>query len=236
MTGVYTANIPSPTGIAADPGLTSHGVDQAKELGAHLLTIEPPIDRIYSSPYYRCLQTIDPFVQLRIKQSQDSTSNENSIRAEHGVSEWFGSAPFKHPSPAPISVLKGMFPSLDEKYEPLVKPEPKGESLLELYSRVSRALKAVIKQCDEEGVKSIVICSHAAAIVAMGRVLTGKIPEDPEVDDFKAFTCGLTTYRRTGSFTLLILDFTRLGRDYPLFTLRRHNNEISRHADRRLKS
>jgi transcription factor C subunit 7 len=201
VSGIYTAHIRSPTGIAADPALTAHGVDQANELAAHLLTVEQPIEKVYSSPYYRCLQTIDPFVQLRRKQSEGEPNVDHSIRAEHGLSEWFGSAPFDHPLPAPVSKLKGMFPSLDETYKPLVIPERKGESLVELYARTSRALRAVIAQCDAEGVRSIIICSHAAALIAMGRVLTGQIPENPEVDDFRAFTCGLSVYRRTNAST-----------------------------------
>ncbi|KAH8175824.1 histidine phosphatase superfamily (branch 1) domain-containing protein [Sarocladium implicatum] len=197
VTGTYTAHIRSPTGIAADPALTSHGVDQARELAAHLIKVQPAIERVYSSPYYRCLQTIDPFVQLRRSQHLSDDGPENAIRAEPGLSEWFGSAPFDHPRPAPIATLKRMFPSLDDTYEPLVMPEQKGESLLELYERTSKALRAVIAHCDAEGVKSIVICSHAAAIIAMGRVLTGMIPTNPEDDDFHAFTCGLSIYRRS---------------------------------------
>ncbi|KAK0389483.1 hypothetical protein NLU13_3058 [Sarocladium strictum] len=201
IAGTYTAHVRSPTGIAADPALTAHGVDQANELATHLLTVHPAIEKVYSSPYYRCLQTINPFVQLRREQSKGTLNVDHTIRAEHGLSEWFGSAPFDHPRPAPIATLKGMFPSLDETYKSLVIPEQTGESLIELYARTSRALRAVIAQCDAEGVKSIVICSHAAAIIAMGRVLTGQIPEDPEDDDFKAFTCGLSVYRRANAST-----------------------------------
>jgi transcription factor C subunit 7 len=201
VSGTYTAHVRSPTGIAADPALTAHGVDQAKELATHLLTVAPPIEKVYSSPYYRCLQTIEPFVKLRQQENGSDTKIDHSIRAEHGLAEWFGSAPFDHPRPAPISMLKEMFPSLDENYASLIVPEKKGESLLELYARTSKALQAVIAQCDAEGVKSIIICSHAAALIAMGRVLTGQIPEDPESDDFRAFTCGLSTYRRTNAPT-----------------------------------
>lgn len=208
MTGIYTAHIRSPTGIAADPALTSHGVDQAQELAAHLIKIQPAIQRVYSSPYYRCLQTIDPFVQLRRTKSSSTNQPEDLIRAEPGLSEWFGSAPFDHPRPAPVSTLKTMFPSLDDTYKPLVIPEQKGESLVELYARTSRALRAVIAHCEAEGVKSIIICSHAAAIIAMGRVLTGEIPANPEGDDFRAFTCGLSIYRRTHG------DASTLGSSY----------------------
>jgi len=41
--------------------LSAHGVDQSIELAQHLLHVDPPIDVIYSSPWYRCLQTLKPF-------------------------------------------------------------------------------------------------------------------------------------------------------------------------------
>lgn len=61
QTGTYTASlVKTPTGIPTDPPLTSKGVEQAKELAEHLCKIDPPIERIYSSPFYRCLQTLQP--------------------------------------------------------------------------------------------------------------------------------------------------------------------------------
>jgi transcription factor C subunit 7 len=61
-TGQYSALlVKSPTGIPTDPPLTSKGVQQSKELADYLSSIEPPIDVIYSSPFYRCLQTLKPF-------------------------------------------------------------------------------------------------------------------------------------------------------------------------------
>lgn len=43
------------------------------------------------------------------------------------------------------------------------------------------------------------ICTHAAAMIAMGRVLTGKMPEDPNEEDFRCGTCALSTFRRKDS-------------------------------------
>ena len=62
QTGTYTSSVPSPTGIAADAPLVSYGVDQARQLSEHLSTLDPPIDRVYSSPFTRCLQTLEPAV------------------------------------------------------------------------------------------------------------------------------------------------------------------------------
>jgi len=52
--------INSPTGIPSDPPLSAHGTEQARELMAHLVKLDSKIDRIYSSPFYRCLETINP--------------------------------------------------------------------------------------------------------------------------------------------------------------------------------
>ena len=63
-TGHYFTNVPSPTGIASDPALAAYGVRQAEQLATALSQVEgSPITRIYSSPFYRCLQTLQPFVE-----------------------------------------------------------------------------------------------------------------------------------------------------------------------------
>ncbi|KAK6071597.1 phosphoglycerate mutase [Seiridium cupressi] len=193
--GVYTSNIHSPTKIPTDPPLTSYGVEQANELADHLLKLEPPIDQVYSSPYYRCLQTIDPFVVKRNKIAPAQGSSAK-IRVEGGISEWFGHAPWHHPAPAPLSRLQELFPSIDGEYASQITPASNGETLSQLHDRVASALDIIIGQCDKEGKKAIVLCTHAAAVIALGRVLTGNMPEGVEEEDFAAFTCGLSIYRR----------------------------------------
>lgn len=201
-TGKYTAAIRSPTGIANDPALTAHGLDQARELGRHLLTVDPPVERVYSSPFYRCLQTIEPFARAAAAAAQASDAptslQDLKVRVEPGVAEWFGAAPFAHPSPAPPDALAALFPDmLDEHYRPEVVPPSRGESVAELHDRVALAAARIIERCDAEGARSVVICTHAAAVIALGRVLTGHMPEDVVgADDFGAFTCGLSVYRR----------------------------------------
>lgn len=197
--GEYHAHLKSPTGIAADPALTAHGVDQAKELAAHLITLDPPIERVFSSPYYRCLQTVQPFVDLLA--TSDHPGNP-AILAETGLSEWYGSAPFEHPTSAPPHTLKTFFPAFDINYEPAVAPSRTGETIAQLHDRVALALDAIIKRCDESGVRAVLLCSHAATIIAIGRVLTGIMPENVETEDFNAFTCGLSVYTRKSSETI----------------------------------
>ncbi|KAL2156099.1 hypothetical protein VTH82DRAFT_844 [Thermothelomyces myriococcoides] len=198
--GNYTNYLKSPTGGAADPALTAHGVDQANELASRLLAVEPPIERVYSSLYYRCLQTIEPFIRKVQRTASARTGGEPGrlgVRGETGLGEWYGSADFEHPVPASLEKLKELFPGLlDPDYRPAVTPNRQGESIEELHDRVAAVIEAIIAECDRDGVRSILLCTHAAVIIALGRVLTGNMPDDFEVDDFKCFTCGLSAYRR----------------------------------------
>lgn len=43
---------------------------------------------------------------------------------------------------------------------------------------------------------AILICTHAASMIAIGRVLTGMMPEDLGEDDFKTYTCGISKFER----------------------------------------
>ncbi|KAL7912964.1 histidine phosphatase superfamily [Trichoderma velutinum] len=206
-TGVYSASIPSPTGIAVDPALTAHGVDQSRQLAQHLMTIDPPVEVVYSSPYYRCLQTITPFVELQQEKHSHSHGETTSagsgppsaatmIRPEHGICEWFGSAPFEHPGPASPSVLKSLFPAFDESYVSAQHPPRRGETLAQLQARLTATMQSIIDRCDAEDRRAIVLCTHAAVVIMLGRILTGDFPETVDTDDFRAFTCGLSVYRR----------------------------------------
>lgn len=93
-TGTYISQFPTPTGSPADPTLTSHGVRQSHELAAHLASpsFHPKPFRIYSSPFYRCLQTIQPAVEAlkeRQRTQDGSTGIEThadfDVRIENGV-------------------------------------------------------------------------------------------------------------------------------------------------------
>ncbi|KAI5855572.1 phosphoglycerate mutase-like protein [Durotheca rogersii] len=195
-TGNYTATIRSPTGLPTDPALTSHGVEQANELASHLLRLDPPVEQVYSSPYYRCLQTIQPFVRsFRRSQTQSpghvSEEAPFEIRADRGLSEWYGSAHFEHPSSAPVDELQCYFPEIDATYASNPAPSRYGESLPHLHDRVTKVIDTIIKHSDREGRKAVLVCTHAAVVIALGRVLTGQMDVD-----FRAFTCGLSRYRR----------------------------------------
>lgn len=102
-----------------------------------------------------------------------------------------------------------MHPNPDEHYTASVIPSGKGETITQLHDRVATTLAAIISDLDNEintleanqppearSSKAILICSHAAPLIAMGRALTGNMPEDPNEEDFNVFTSCLSTFVR----------------------------------------
>ena len=157
------------------------------------MTLDPPIDVFYSSPFYRCIQTIYPTLDLL---EEKNPGKKLSVRGDNGIGEWYGTARFDHPSPAKPEVLHELFPRYELGYEPSIVPSVNGESIADLHDRTAYALHKIIERSDKEGVKAIIICSHAATILAIGRALTGRMPENIEEQDFKPFTCGLSKFVR----------------------------------------
>ncbi|KAL4909880.1 hypothetical protein BDW74DRAFT_143933 [Aspergillus multicolor] len=231
-TGAYSCQFPSPTGNPSDPALTSYGVRQSHELAAHIISgdVAPKLFRVYSSPFWRCLQTIEPAVKaLKRKKggrggAEGIDANaEFEIRVENGLGEWFGSTTFfHHPEPPTLSTLLSTpNPSTEEeppftlnttRDTPLLYTSTRGESIPQLHNRLATALAGIIREVDAEIAeleaslpaeqrtsKAILICSHAAPLIAIGRVLTGHMPGDSSEEDFYVFTAGLSTFQRRGA-------------------------------------
>lgn len=125
------------------------------------------------------------------------------MRADNGLGEWYGRARFTHPSPATPGVLKGFFPWYDADYRPSIVPSSSGESFEELHDRCAYALNDIItaENTEESSVaeeekheKALLICTHAASMIAIGRALTGRMPAEVTEDDFKTFTCGISKF------------------------------------------
>jgi broad specificity phosphatase PhoE len=78
VTGTYRSHIPSPTNLPSDPPLVAYGVQQSHQLATALARVETPrISYIYCSPFYRCLQTIQPLV--------DRLGGKMEIRGDNGL-------------------------------------------------------------------------------------------------------------------------------------------------------
>jgi transcription factor C subunit 7 len=128
--------------------------------------------------------------------------------------EWYGPAPWPHPRPASLSTLTHLFPSITPalSYRTSIMPALYGENLTDLHDRCAYALASIIADADafisekekREGKaeeESILICTHAAAILAIGRTLVGHMPKDPSTTDFHAYTCGVSRFDRIKSPT-----------------------------------
>lgn len=194
-TGTYHSTYPTPTGIASDPNLAAYGVDQAEQLAAKIETLDPLPRLFYSSPFYRCLQTIKPAFDRVINQKDDQAK----LRIDPGLGEFYGTARFDHPRPAAADVLRRWFPWVTDRIS--ITPSSKGETLDMLHNRFAYALHRIIENADKDpNVTAIIICTHAAGMIALGRALTGQMPEDPTDEDFKCATCALSRFdRRAGT-------------------------------------
>jgi transcription factor C subunit 7 len=112
--------------------------------------------------------------------------------------------------------LKSLFTFYDEEYRPTIKPSVNGETIEDLHNRTAYALHRIIEQADREGVKAIAICTHAATLIAIGRVLTGNMPEDIAEQDFKPFTCGVSTFVRKGKENMNPIISESCGQETPI--------------------
>lgn len=117
-----------------------------------------------------------------------------------GDSEFLGRAHFTHPEPPTVAVLTSHFDHLDVGYrdEPTHAPRAQGESIVELHERVNRAIDRIVRELDQdpETPRTLLLCTHAATMIALGRVLTANMPQDPDEDDFQCYTASLSTFVR----------------------------------------
>ena len=112
--------------------------------------------------------------------------------------EWYGVARFDHPSPGSPELLRRFFPTYSATYQPSIVPSTNGETPEDLHDRCAYAMLRIISDLDKEKgrPKAVLICTHAASLIAIGRVLTGERPDDVGSEDFKPYTCGLSKFVR----------------------------------------
>lgn len=183
-----TKNWKSVTGLPRDPSLAAFGEAQAKEVADYFLSL-PEDERptaIFSSPFYRCLQTSKP----------TSTALGIPIYAEHGISEWYSPAEpgtGLHPRPASASALKAHFPEIDESWSSLWYPSRKGEEMEAFHDRVGGFLTDFLPEVQRRFAgthKRILLVSHAATVIILAQELLG------ERISFRAGCCSLTVLDR----------------------------------------
>ncbi|PKI83777.1 hypothetical protein MVES1_002091 [Malassezia vespertilionis] len=155
--------------LPRDPPLTAVGEAQIKELGAFFRSLpknEQP-QLVVSSPYTRCVRTAIPVVE----------GVECPLVIEPGLAEWF--APVwpentgAHGTPPSGEHVANFFPQVDTSWTPLLYPDPLGETVEDLHHRMYECLRRIDARCKKLGVERVLIVSHAASIIALGRMLLG---------------------------------------------------------------
>ena len=58
-----------------------------------------------------------------------------------------------------------------------IEGDRRGETMVGIHERVERALERIIQQADKDGLKTMILCTHAATNIALGRALM----RDPNV-------------------------------------------------------
>lgn len=176
--GLRANEAPPPTGIAGDVPISDEGEEQAAELAHHLAGVVPPVQRIYCSPFYRCLQTAEAASRLL----------SLPIHVDPGLGEFFVVERPTHPVPLPAAASKRFFPSIDLAYEGQPRVTDAGETKEQFYERVRRAVDAIAAVAD---VDAVLIATHAAVKIAIAELLTGQT--------VRAGTCSLDTHVRTAA-------------------------------------
>ncbi|KAL4069585.1 histidine phosphatase superfamily [Scleroderma yunnanense] len=166
------ANCGTITGLPRDHPLAAYGEFQAQELVAYFQSL-PEAKRptaIFSSPYYRCLQTSLPIAR----------ASNLPIFVEHGLSEWYSPvAPGTglHPRPLTAPDLKRYFSDIEPSWSSVWYPSRKGEDVEEVHARVNGFLDLFVPEVEARFAgdhKNILLVSHAATTIALCRGLLGR--------------------------------------------------------------
>ncbi|CAB4252503.1 similar to Saccharomyces cerevisiae YOR110W TFC7 One of six subunits of the RNA polymerase III transcription initiation factor complex (TFIIIC) [Maudiozyma barnettii] len=167
---------PPPTNVDSDVPLAAHGIDQAKQLADFVAKLDVKPQLIFSSPFYRCLQTSKP-----VKEKLDIP-----LYVDNGVGEWYRPDRPIIPIPAPVSKLNGLFDSMiSEDWESSIIPSDKGETKEDIFERCNKFLGIFIPRVEEvfPEVSSILIVTHAATKAALGMNLLGFPDAIVSIDD-----------------------------------------------------
>jgi transcription factor C subunit 7 len=95
--------------------------------------------------------------------------------------------------------MQEFIPQLSLSWTPMLYPDANGESISQLHARARRVLDLIAQRCEELGVKRVLICSHAATIIAMGRVLLNDDTDGKRTKFIGAGTASLSKYVRSNA-------------------------------------
>ncbi|KAF2274669.1 phosphoglycerate mutase-like protein [Westerdykella ornata] len=169
-----------PTENPADVPLSKTGVEQAKQTADRLAMENLPIDLVYSSPSYQCLETLLPIVTTPDGRPKFTVRVEPGLRESQDIDDVFPlcSEVCALKRPTDISDLIDHFNYIDTKYRPLVTPPLKGwllEPPRRLLLRAHFTMDHLIQTLDAaRSPQVILICTHAEVVLAIARVLTSR--------------------------------------------------------------
>jgi len=159
LTGIPT---PSKSGFIYDPPLAEEGLFQSQLL-ANYLSENAHIDYIFSSPFYRTLQTATKVADtLNLK-----------IEVESGLSDWYGGSPNYAtyiPKAAPFEKLIEFFPLINQSYKPNIEITTIAEPKEEMYDRIGKTIQVLMdtfKSTNNKNQEFLFVCHAASAIMVM---------------------------------------------------------------------
>jgi transcription factor C subunit 7 len=200
--------VPPPTGVDSDPPLAPHGVQQSHELADFFAKEIPqrgyqPPQMVFSSPFYRCVETIHPTADRLNLQ----------VHPERGLGEWFKPDRAIIPVPASHETLNSFFNTVPSKMDwvwDTVIPSLSGETEESIFTRCQNFWVAFIPKFEEQypNIESIVLVTHAATKIALGMALAGysgvrdylgeKDGGDGKTTRIGGSTCSVDGYKRVG--------------------------------------
>jgi broad specificity phosphatase PhoE len=140
-----------------DPPLSAEGFDRANSLAQQFSQVQ--IDRLYTSPFLRTIQTADPLARLL----------QLPIRLEWGLCEWLcqdWTSGF--PETTPIDESIRCYPNIDDAYQSLVIPcYP--ETTQELDARIAIIADKLIQDNSD----NILAIAHKGSVLGIAAALTG---------------------------------------------------------------
>ena len=180
-----------PTGIDSDFPLAPHGIEQAKQLADYAKTLDPKPELMFSSPFYRCLQTSKP-----VKEALDIP-----LRVDRGLGEWYKPDRNIIPIPADVETLQTFFPDMiNPDWEPSIVPSSQGETEEEIFERCHKFWPKFIANVERRfpEVTAIMLVTHAAAKAALGMNLlkfpNARMPIDMEGTIMRNGSCSMDRY------------------------------------------
>ncbi|AMD19700.1 HCL451Wp [Eremothecium sinecaudum] len=184
-----------PTGVNSDFPLAEHGLEQAKELAHYILSIGTQPEVLFSSPFFRCLQTSEPIADVL----------ELPIYLERGIGEWYKPDREVIPEPASFEVLHNFFPGkLKDDWESTVIPSNSGETEEDIFERCKAFWPSFVSRVEERfpNVEHIMLVTHAATKIALGMNLLGFTNVRDSIDEdgtiIRSGACSLDKYELLG--------------------------------------